>query len=202
MYAKIFTLSAKGCLCAALALALTACNKQSPSTSVKPNGLPKAGQNAPATGNVAIVDIDSLATQYDYCKAGQKQLESKQEAYRKQLNAKGEALQKAMMNFQQKLQNNGFTSQQQAEAAQAALQKQQQQLQSYQEKVERDLAAATSAYQETLRDSLRSFLKEYNADGRFKVILSKSGDNVLYTDPGVDITNDVVAGLNKRYNKH
>ncbi len=61
--------------------------------------------------------------------------------------------------------------------------------------------AATLKYQQVLRDSLNNFLNEYNKDGRYKMILSKSGDNILYADKALDITNDVVAGLNKRYKK-
>lgn len=178
-----------------------ACNKKEPAQQVKSNGLPKAAQNAKAQDGVAIVDIDSLASQYEYCKEGQKQLEAKQKNYQQQLTSKGQALQNAVMAFQKKLQSGGFTSQQQAEQAQASLQKQQQALQAFQEKIESEMAQATEAYQQTLRDSLRSFIKDYNSDGRYKVILSKSGDNVLYTDPAADITADVVAGLNKRYKK-
>ena len=61
------------------------------------------------------------------------------------------------------------------------------------------MAAATDAYQKKLREDLDAFIKEYNADGRYKMIVSKTGDNVLYADPSVDITNDVVDGLNKIY---
>lgn len=197
---KIF--SPVGIAILALGMTLTACNKKEPAQQVKSNGLPKAGADAAAsTGAVAVVDIDTLAMQYEYCKEGQKALEAKQEAYRKQLTSKGQALQNAMMDFQKKAQNGTFTSQQQAEAAQTQLQKQQQSLQSFQEKIETEMAKATQEYQEVLRDSLKSFIKDYNSDGRFKVIISKSGDNVLYTDPAVDITKDVVAGLNKRYKK-
>ena len=91
--------------------------------------------------------------------------------------------------------------QQEAQKQQAALQKQQQDLQVFQERIERDLAKAQQEYQDKLRKDLNTFLKEYNKDGRFKVIISKSGDNVLYTDPSVDITNDVIEGLNKSYKK-
>ena len=63
------------------------------------------------------------------------------------------------------------------------------------------MAKATQQNQQVLRDSLDNFLKEFNRDGRYKLILSRSGDNVLYADPAVDITNEVVAGLNKRYKK-
>jgi outer membrane protein len=33
------------------------------------------------------------------------------------------------------------------------------------------------------------------------MILSKAGDNLLYADKAFDITNEVVAGLNKAYKK-
>lgn len=189
-------------LAATIALALTGCKQKNPADQVRKTDLPKAGQNAPAAnGGVAIVDIDSLANKYTYCVEGQKQLQAKEAGYRQQLNAKMQALQRAGMEFQNKAQSGGFTSQQQAQAAQAALQRQQQALQSYQQKVEADMAKATQSYQTVLRDSLKNFLKDYNADGRFKVIISKSGDNVLYAAPGTDITDEVIAGLNKRYKK-
>ena len=72
-------------------------------------------------------------------------------------------------------------------------------LQNFQAKIENEMAAATEAYQKKLREDLDAFIKEYNADGRYKMIVSKTGDNVLYADPSVDITNDVVDGLNKIY---
>lgn len=184
----------------AAALTLTACGKKQPAQQVKSNGLPQAGAKAQG-GEVAFVDIDSLASQYEYCKDGQAALQAKQKAYQNQLNQKGQSLQSAMMAFQKKLQSGGFTSEQQAQAEQSRLQQQQQQLQQFQERIEGEMQKATLAYQNTLRDSLNSYLKDYNKDGRFKMILSKSGDNILYADKGLDITDDVVAGLNKRYSK-
>lgn len=191
----------KSAILLAMAVATTtACNQKEPAQQIKSNGLPKA-ELAKASNSVAIVDIDTLAAKYKYCIEGQKELEAKQKTYSQQLNAKGQALQKAVADFQNKLQNGGYTSQQQAENAQAQLQKQQQALQSYQNKIESEMADATMKYQQVLRDSLNNFIKVYNSDGRYQIILSKSGDNVLYANPVVDITNDVVTGLNQRYKK-
>ena len=33
------------------------------------------------------------------------------------------------------------------------------------------------------------------------MIISKAGDNILMADPSLDITKDVINGLNKRYKK-
>ncbi len=185
----------------AAALATASCNKKEPAQQIKSNGLPKAQTEVNAANTVAIVDIDTLASQYEYCKEGMSALKAKQTGYEKQLHAKGQALQNAMIDFQKKAQSGAFTSQQQGEAAQAKLQKQQQQLQNFQMQIEGEMAKATQQYQQVLRDSLDNFLKEFNRDGRYKLILSRSGDNVLYADPAVDITKEVVAGLNKRYKK-
>lgn len=187
---------------ALIALATVSCDQKSPTQQVKQNGLPKSETTTNATtSSVAVVDIDTLADKCNYCKDGQKALEAKKNALTKQFNAKTQSLQNAVINFQKKAQAGQFTSQQEAQKQQAALQKQQQDLQVFQERIERDLAKAQQEYQDKLRKDLNTFLKEYNKDGRFKVIISKSGDNVLYTDPSVDITNDVIEGLNKNYKK-
>ena len=86
---------------------------------------------------------------------------------RNTLNQKGQALQNAAANFQQKLQNNGFTSREQAESQQAAIQRQQQSLQELQARLENELANETNKYNEGLRDSLQHFLAAYNKDKKF-----------------------------------
>ena len=53
---------------------------------------------------------------------------------------------------------------------------------------------------EELRDTINSFLKEFNKDGKYQLILSNtSSDNVLYATPGYDITNEVTKLLNERF---
>ncbi len=183
---------------------VSSCNKKEPALQVKSNGLPKAGATTDTTSSssVAVVDIDTLAAKCTFCQVGQAKLEGKQSSYRTQLEAKARKLQNDMVAFQNKAQNGGFTSQQQAEAAQSQLQKQQQAVQNFQSKIESEMATATQNYQSELRKKLADFLKMYNADGRYKVIISKSGDNVLYADPAVDITNDVIQGLNQTEKKN
>lgn len=51
-----------------------------------------------------------------------------------------------------------------------------------------------------LQDSLDSFLKEYNRSKKYTMIFNKAV--MLYADPAMDITSEVVAGLNKRYQKN
>jgi outer membrane protein len=161
---------------------------------------PSAADSANGAGlKIAYVEVDSLMTQYEYCKDFTLVLQKKSNNARNTLNQKGQQLQNAMNNFQQKLNNNGFTSREQAESQQAAIQRQQNDLQQLQARLENELANETATYNEGLRDSLQHFLAAYNKDKKYDMILTKQGDNILYAAKRFDITDDVINGLNKRY---
>ena len=183
-------------MAAAAVVALASCNNAAP----KMDEQPTANDSASVGGvKIAYVEVDSLMTQYEFCKEFTMILQKKSTNARNTLNSKGQQLQSAMANFQQKLQNNGFTSREQAEGQQAAIQRQQQQLQELQARLENELASETGKYNDALRDSLNHFLNDYNKDKKFDLILTKQGDNILYAAKRFDITNDVINGLNKGY---
>lgn len=177
----------------AIAAMMVSCNNQSPKMDDQP---------AAASGEgikIAYVEVDSLMTQYNFAKDYSVTLQKKSNNARNTLNQKGNALQAAMANFQQKLNNNGFQSREQAASQQAAIQRQQNDLQELQARLENELASETAKFNEALRDSLQNFLKSYNEDKKFDLILSKAGDNILMGNKKLDITQDVINGLNKRY---
>jgi outer membrane protein len=178
-----------------LAAMMVSCNNASPKMDEQP-----AAGDATATGlKVAYVEVDSLMTQYDFAKDYSVTLQKKSNNARNTLTQKGNTLQAAVNNFQQKLNNNGFTSREQAASQQAAIERQQRDLQELQARLENELANETAKFNETLRDSLQSFLKDYNKEKQFSLILTKQGDNILLADKKFDITQDVINGLNKRY---
>ena len=179
----------------AIAALMVSCNNQSP----KMDDQPAAGDTSASGLKIAYVEVDSLMTQYDFAKDYSVTLQKKSNNARNTLTTKGNALQAAVNNFQQKLNNNGFTSREQAASQQAAIERQQRDLQELQVRLENELANETAKFNETLRDSLQNFLKDYNKDKQFSLILTKQGDNILLADKRYDITNDVINGLNKRY---
>ena len=183
-------------MAAAAIVALASCNNASPKMDEQPA---TANDNATGGVKIAYVEVDSLMTQYEFCKEFTLILQKKSNNARNTLNQKGQALQSAMANFQQKLNNNGFTSREQAESQQAAIQRQQQSLQELQARLENELANETNKYNEGLRDSLQHFLEAYNKDKKYDLILTKQGDNILLANKRYDITNDVINGLNKHY---
>ena len=180
------------------AFAMVSCNNQSPKMDEQPTA--DSIQNESGI-KIAYVEVDSLMTQFEFAKEKTQELEKKSLNARNTLTQKGNQLQSAANNFQQKLQNNGFTSREQAESVQQQLQRQQNDLAALQARFESELANETQKFNVALRDSLNHFLDIYNKDKKYDMILAKSGDNILLANPKYDITQDVINGLNKRYQK-
>ena len=178
------------------AIAMVSCNNQSPKMDEQP--VEVSSQNESGI-KIAYVEVDSLMTQFEFAKEKTKEIEKKSLNARNTLTQKGNQLQNAANNFQQKLQNNGFTSREQAASVQAAIERQQRDLQELQARLESELANETQKFNEALRDSLNNFLTSYNKDKKYDLILSKAGDNILFADRKYDITKDIINGLNKRY---
>ena len=175
---------------------LSACNQAESKMDEEPAS---NATNTVAGMKIAYVEVDSLMSQYIFCKEYTLILQKKSNNARNTLNQKGSQLQKAAANFQEKLQSNGFASREEAERVQMALQRQQQDLQELQNRLGSELDAETAKFNEALRDSLQNFLKVYNKSKKYDLILSKAGDNILYAAKKYDITQDVINGLNKRY---
>lgn len=177
------------------AIALTACNNKSPKLDEQ-----VVASDSIQTGlKIAYVEVDSLMTQFDFAKEKSAELEKKSLNARNTLTQKGNQLQAAANNFQQKLQNNGFTSREQAESVQQALQRQQNDLAALQARLENELASEQQKFLQALQDSLNNFLTVYNQDKKFDIILNKG--SILFAGKKFDVTQEVINGLNKRYNK-
>ena len=180
-------------MAAMVTMAMASCNQSSPKMDSKAD----VEQNAPASLKIAYVEVDSIMSQYTFCKDYSLILQKKGQNIQNTLASKQQQLQ-AAANFQQKVQQNAYTREQ-AEAIQVGLQKQNNDLQALNQRLSTEFQTETDKYNMALRDSIQNFLKVYNQDKKFSIIFSKQGDNLLYADKAYDITKEVIAGLNKAY---
>ena len=188
----------KGILALAVALSFSQCaNNQN---SAAPAPAANREEVANANLRIAFVEIDSLLTKYNFCKDLNELMLQKEENIRTTLNEKAKKLEADAREWERKVQNNGFASQERAQQEQQRILKQQQDLQALQQKLSDELAAENQKNNLELRDSISSFLKQYNKEKNFDLILSNSGlDNLLYAKKALNITDEVVNGLNSRY---
>lgn len=180
-------------LIATIGTILTGCQKKE---SVSKDNTLKA--TSTPTLKIAFVEVDSIMTRYDFATEYAAILKKKMETIQSTLNSKGLNLQKEAADFQNKIQS-GKITQEQAANIQSSLQKKQVQLQNLQESLTNQYQELQDKYNKALHDSIQNFLASYNKTHGYDFILSKSGDNILLGSPKLDITEDIIKGLNKRY---
>ena len=176
-------------------MGMTSCDKSNPQMDQKANASAKA---AAGDMKIAYVEVDSIMSQYKFCKEYSLILQKKGQNIQNTLAQKQQALQAAAANFQQKVQQNAYTREQ-AEGVNASLQKQNNDLQILNQRLSAEFQNETAQFNKALRDSIQHYLAYYNKDKKYSIIFSKQGDNLLYADKAYDITNEIIAGLNKAY---
>ena len=121
---------------------------------------------------------------------------------RTELNIKAKAIDQEGTEFQRKLQNNGFISEARAIEARDQLLVKQENFRRLQQEMMDKASREQSELNKQLFDEITNFLKEYNKEKGFSIVLSTQlGGNVLYAEDGFDITKEIVDRLNANYKK-
>lgn len=176
-------------------LVFTQCNKEQPQAQQPV----QVGCDGVKGIRIAFVDIDSLLNNYEFSVTINKEMLRKEENMRLTLSEKARDLQQDIDEFQRKLENNVFATQARAEEEQNRILKKRESYERLSERLASELAAESQKNNVTLRDSINSYLKEYNATQGYDLIISRVGDNLLYANEALDITKEVIKGLNERY---
>ena len=101
---------------------------------------------------VAYLNIDSLLSNYQFAQEANEKLMTKQEDARLKLNTKLRTLQNEMADFQRKLDNGAFLSQERAQKEYQKLQKKQQDLEQLEAKLTQDILEENQALNLQLSD--------------------------------------------------
>lgn len=166
-------------------------------------GNKKSGEPASAqvtqNGGIAYVNIDSVIFKFDMFQDKRTDLESKQKNAEAELNSKGSQYERGIRDYQEKV-SKGLITRAAAADMESSLTKQQQELIGLRDKLQSDLMEEETVMNRQVIDYITKYLDENKSEYNYQYILGRSfGGVVLYGDPGLDITNKVVAGLNQKY---
>jgi outer membrane protein len=91
----------------------------------------------------------------------------------------------------------------QRQTTEQRLQREQQQEQSYEQNASAQLQDEQNVEMKKLYDKIADFTKDYAKEKGYKIVLTYSINNtsMLYGDPSLDVTADVVKRLNEAYAK-
>lgn len=162
---------------------------------------PKAGTATANTnsagapkGNIAYIEIDSLHENYAYYKNLKGELERKQKAANNELEEKQRRYQTRMQQLQQKA---AAMTPQEQEAAGQELAGMERDIQNRSKELDKDLFDLANTMKKNVQKKVQDFLAEYNKDKRFDYILSYEPGFMFYKDESLNITDDVIKGLNE-----
>ena len=149
---------------------------------------------------VAYVNVDSLLMNYNFAKDLNEALMRTEESSRASLTQKERELNAAAQEFQRKLQNNAFLSQERAEQEQQRILKMQQEYQQMAERLSQEFALEQQKLNMELSDTVKVRLVEFNKNKGYQIIYSNTmSDNILFADDKYNITKEVIEFLNKKY---
>lgn len=169
-----------------------------PPTSKKADAGVTASQNA-TNSMVAYIDLDSLQNNYVYYQKIKKEFERKQESANSQLTSLQKKFQTRAMQLQQR---GPEMNQKEQESAMQEMNKMQEDLQAKKQGIDNELYNANSKMKEDILTRIQDFLKDYNKKGTYSYIFSYEPGFMFYKDSTLNITPDVIAGLNELYTEN
>ncbi len=193
MKKNIITILSIACL-----IAMGACANEK--TEKKPASAKKAdsslvNKNLP---NYRYVDIDTILAKYNLAKDYTEEMLRMQNNMENEAKKHENAIKAFATSMENKYKNNQYTEQT-YNADQQKMQQMQSSAASAMDKLQRSSTEAAMAGEKVVQDSIHSFINQYNEAHHYDAILLKAA--TLYIDPALDITEEVIEGLNARYNK-
>jgi outer membrane protein len=180
-------------------LALTGCNN----TAVNAPAQAKSDSTAVA-GSIVFFNIDKVMESYDMANDLRSVVETKVNGIQAEIDRRGNKLQKDANDFQNKM-DKGLLTTSVANAQYQKLQQQQNDYQQYAMRKQQEMAEEQQVMINQIMDAISEYVKEYNADKQYALILTTSGDilstPVVVGSQALDITDDILAGLNAAYVK-
>jgi len=161
---------------------------------------PGEGKTAGVRGGIAFVELDTIIAKFDMATDKSSQLEEKTKNSEAELTAKSQAFDRDVRDYQNKAQKGLITRATAAEMEQTLAQ-QQQSLLALRDQMAYNLNEEGAVAQRQVLEYINMYLAEYNADHGYQYILAKQFPGpILFSDSTLDITAEVVAGLNAKYN--
>jgi outer membrane protein len=158
-----------------------------------------APTKAAKQGSIYFVNIDTVNEKYDLMKDVMKNLNDKKSGLQAEYQRAGKKYQEEGMSYQKQL-NDNTIGVDEARKIEAGLKKQEQHIMDLEAAMEK-LQDEAASHQDELQKEVDSYMKEYGKKKNIDYVLGYSGmiRMLFYANDSLDVTSEVLAGLNERY---
>ena len=151
------------------------------------------------TAPIGFVNSDSVMANYEFVKVIKVSLEAKQKEAEDNFSVQQKTFETQVAEYQKKIQANSITNDQ-AKNTERILAEKQQNLLDLKDQLTQTLSEEQYKMNIMLLDSITNFLKRYNQKYNYNYIFGYSkGSNLLFANDSLDLTKEVIKGLNKEY---
>lgn len=149
---------------------------------------------------IAYVNTDSLMAKYDMANELTEAFSVKAEKAQNQFQAKQRAFQTRVTDYQTKM-NKGLVTRTEAMTIEDKLKGEEQELMNYGRNMEGALQEEQTVLMNKISYAVKEYMTKFNEAKKYSLIINTNSMTtvVLAGDPSLDITNEVVEGLNKEY---
>ena len=152
-------------------------------------------------GDIVYIDLDRILMEYDMANDLRSVVETKAQNIQAEVTRRGQKLEKEVAAYQEKIQK-GLMTRSVAEVQGQKLQQQEIDFNNYAAQKQQEINEEQVVMMNQLGDAIQTFLNKYNEEKKYAMILTNSGGApVITADAALDITDDVLAGLNDEYIK-
>ncbi|MBO9698908.1 MAG: OmpH family outer membrane protein [Sporocytophaga sp.] len=178
------------------ALSATSEGKTEDTVSVANIEMPKV----PSARKIVFFNYDSLTAKYEFFKKIQREMEAKARGIENELMRKEQKLQEDFEFYQK---NAGAMTEQHREAKERELTTAQQELMALKENRSEQFANQQQELNKQLMDKLYGYFNKLSKENNFDYILTyqKGLPGVVYGTDSLDITKELIEGLNREYKK-
>jgi len=146
---------------------------------------------------IAYINADTVLKHYEYFKVSRDKLETKGKKMDTDFRNRAQGLQREITNYQNSVSTLTIG---QAKAIEEDLTKKQQNLRMYQESLAQELAVEENKLNQELYEKITTYLKSYGTqNGIHAVFKFDPSSDLLFAGEAMNITNEIIAGLNDEY---
>ena len=183
-----------------LSLIAASCNNTQQNTT----GENKAPEATAAQGAIVYFNLDTILNDYDMANDPRSVVETKVNSINQEVTRRRNKIEKDIKAFSDKL-NKGLLTQSVAQTQNQKLVEQQQSFETYAGQKQQEILEEQQVMMNQIADAINNYITEFNADGKYAMIIATQGDilstPVVAADPALDITDILLEGLNAAYVK-
>ena len=155
-----------------------------------------------AEGSIVYFQLDRVVKEYDMANDLTSVVESKMQNVQEQLATRQKKLQKDFDAFNEKWQK-GLMTQTTAQAQAEKLDKQKAELEKWANTKQNEMLEEQQVTMNQIMDAIQTFVAAYNEDKGYAMILAnQTAAPIITANSGLDITDEIIAGLNEEYIKN